>query len=503
MRKWVCMWLAAALALGCAACAGAEEAERPFDNWYEIFVRSYQDSDGDGIGDLGGVIERLDYIQALNVTGIWLMPVMPSPSYHKYDVTDYMAVDGEYGDGEDMRHLVDACHERGIKVIVDLPVNHTSVEHPWFRAAEKALEAGDEAEEHVEYYHFAREDGGAMVPLGNTGWYYEEQFAGGGMPDLNLDSERVRERIREILAYWLTDMDADGFRLDAVTSYFTGDEEKNIAVLRWLKETCEEIKAGSFLVGEAWTGMEQIARYYESGVDAFFLFPASQAEGSIISSIRSKKPAQAYMKAVDKARSAIGDRLLAPFLGNHDTGRAVGSLQARSDRSKAKFGEGLLAIFGGSSFVYYGEEIGMAGSGDDPNKRLAMYWSDGDMTLQPPGATSVEYPYPSAMEQMEDEGSILTYVRRAEEMRLMFPAIAAGENEWVYSDTHALVMERRWDGECVRVAVNFSGKEEMRAPIESGWEIVYDLEAGEDAARIQGSEIVMPPYCIAVLRKGE
>ena len=85
----------------------------------------------------------------------------------------------------------------------------------------------------------------------------------------------------------------------------------------------------------------------------------------------------------------------------------------------------------------------------------------------------------------------------------MFPAIAAGENEWVYSDTHALVMERRWDGECVRVAVNFSGKEEMRAPIESGWEIVSDLEAREDAARIQGSEIVMPPYCIAVLRKGE
>ena len=108
MRKWVCMWLAAAMALGCAACAGAEEAERPFDNWYEIFVRSYQDSDGDGLGDLNGVLQRLDYIEGLNMTGIWLMPIMPSPSYHKYDVTDYMAVDREYGTVDDFKALAEA-----------------------------------------------------------------------------------------------------------------------------------------------------------------------------------------------------------------------------------------------------------------------------------------------------------------------------------------------------------------------------------------------------------
>ena len=499
MKKWLCLALAAALLWTCPAMA--EESGRGFDNWYEIFVRSYQDSDGDGLGDLNGVLQRLDYIEGLNMTGIWLMPIMPSPSYHKYDVTDYMAVDREYGTVDDFKALAEACHSRGIKVIIDLPVNHTSTEHPWFRAAAEALAAGDDGEEHVGYYHFSQEGGDGMVPLAGTSWFYEERFAGGGMPDLNLDNPAVREAIREILRFWLAECGADGFRLDAVTSFYTGSADENIAFLRWLKEECEAIKPGSFLVGEAWTGMEQIAQYYESGVDAFFLFPASQAEGSIISSIRSKKPAQAYIKAVDKARSAI-DGLLAPFLGNHDTGRAVGSLQARSDPAKAKFAEGLLALFGGSSFVYYGEEIGMVGSGDDPNKRLAMYWNDGDMTQQPPGTTNIEYAYPCADEQLADPASLLNYVSAAEGMRLAYPAVAAGKNEWVASDTHTLLMRRFTEEESALVAVNFSAKEALSLEVPgAGYEIAFDLETGEGRAVLEGQSLTLPPYGIAVLMK--
>ena len=111
----ILLWIAASF----PAYAESDNAR----NWYEIFVRSYKDSDGDGIGDLQGVIEKLDYIEYMGYDGLWLMPVMPSPSYHKYDMTDYKAIDPQYGSMEDMRALVNACHERGIKIIIDMVNN--------------------------------------------------------------------------------------------------------------------------------------------------------------------------------------------------------------------------------------------------------------------------------------------------------------------------------------------------------------------------------------------
>ena len=470
------------------------------DNWYEIFVRSFQDSDGDGLGDLRGVLDRLDYIEKLNMTGIWLMPIMPSPSYHKYDVTDYKSVDPEYGTLEDLTALVAGCHARGIRVILDLPINHTSTQHPWFQAAAQALCSGDEAEQHIGWYNFSRDPSGNMAPLSDSGWHYEEQFAGGGMPDLNLDSDAVREEIRAVLAFWLNECGVDGFRLDAVTSFFSDHTDQNIAFLRWLKQTCEELKPGSFLVGEAWTGLKQIAEYYESGVDAFFLFPVSQAEGSLVKAIRSKKPAEAFIKAVDSVRAAIPQGLLAPFLGNHDTGRAVGSLQARQDPAKAKFAEGLLALYGGSSFTYYGEEIGMVGAGADPNKRLAMYWNDGDMTDQPPGTDKIEYAYPCADDQLADPASLYWYVSAANALRLRYPAIAAGQTQWVYNDTHVLLMRRVHEDQSVLIAINFSGSEAREMPLPAeGMTVKEALLTGEESPVLSGVSLTLPPYAIAVI----
>ena len=215
----------------------------PAANWYEVFVRSYQDSDGDGLGDLNGLRDRLDYIADMGWRGLWLMPVMPSPSYHKYDVTDYMAVDPEYGTLEDMRALIDAAHARGIRVIVDLPVNHTSTQHPWFTAACEALRRGT-ANPLVGLLQLQPRRRHGYAPWADTGWFYEEQFAGGGMPDLNLDNPDVREEIRGIFDFWLNDVGVDGFRLDAVTSYYTGDTAANVEFLAWLKATCGGAEAG-------------------------------------------------------------------------------------------------------------------------------------------------------------------------------------------------------------------------------------------------------------------
>ena len=472
----------------------------PADNWYEVFVRSYQDSDGDGLGDLRGLTDRLDYIADMGWRGLWLMPVMPSPSYHKYDVTDYMAIDGEYGTLEDMRALIDAAHARGIQVILDMPFNHTSTAHPWFQEASQALISGGDSP-YIEWYNFRREGGSGFAPLGETGWFYEEQFAGGGMPDLNLDNPDVRREIEAIMAFWLNDVGCDGFRLDAVTSFYTGDAQANIAFLGWLKRTAEELKPGSYLIGECWANLNTIADYYQSGVDSFFLFPAAQAEGFIAASLRGRsKRAEKFAGKYGQALDAIPEGRLAPFLCNHDTGRTVGLVQGRSNPAVAKFAEGVLGMLGGSVFTYYGEEIGMVGSGDDPNKRLAMYWSEDDMTDQPPGTTAIEYAYPSVEDQLSDPDSLLHYVRAVNHARLDHPEIASGKNTFEYAEGDLCLMRRETADAACLIAMSFSPTEAGQIPLDGDWTIAADLETGEEAARLDGGALTVPPYGIVVLK---
>ena len=499
MKRLLCLLLILIFTAGTASYAEGEIAP----NWYEVFVRSYQDSDGDGIGDLNGLRARLDYIQDMGWGGLWLMPVMPSPSYHKYDVTDYCAIDAEYGTLDDMRSLIDECHARGISLIIDMPINHTSTHHPWFEAACEALAAGNTDDPHVEYYCFSRTGGSGFTPLEGTEWYYEERFAGGGMPDLNLDNPVVLEQIRGIFDFWLNDVGVDGFRLDAVTSYFTGDDSANVALLAELKAIAETLKPGSFLVGECWANLSTIARYYESGVDSFFLFPAAQAEGFIVSGIRSRKnPAGKFAAGYQKVLDAVPEGLLTPFLCNHDTGRTVGLVQGRGNLAAVKFAEGLLGMLTGSVFNYYGEEIGMVGSGEDPNKRLAMYWSESDMTMQPPGTTSIEYPYPPMEDQLEDPDSLLNYVRAVNQARLSHPSIAWGKNVTLLAEGNLLLMQRETAEETCLIAVNFSSKESGRIGIDS-CTIACDLETGGDSAELETAEgatwICLPPMGIAVL----
>ena len=487
-----------------AMLAPAAFAQDNYGNWYEIFVRSYQDSDGDGIGDLQGVISRLDYIRDMGYTGIWLMPVMPSPSYHKYDVADYCAIDGEYGTMEDMRQLTAECHARGIRIIIDLPINHSSTQHPWFTEACRALRAGETDNPYVGYYCFSQEKGMKQVPVEGMDWYYEEQFSGGNMPDLNLENEAVLEEIRSIMEFWLLDCGVDGFRLDAVTSYFAADTARNVELLRRINDMAEQIKPGCYLVGEAWTGLTDIAAYYESGIDSFFLFPAAQAEGYIARLFRARQPARDFEKYMNEILEAIPDGILAPFISNHDTGRTIGSIQARSSLPRAKFAEGILNMMGGNAFTYYGEEIGMVGAGDDPNKRLAMFWNDGDMTDQPPGVTKLEYAYPCVDEQLEDENSLLNYCRAVNHLRLQTPSIARGENRMVYTDAYVCVMERMWENETSCIAMNFSASASQEYTLQGeGWTVAGILDASEEVTQVtigpDDVQMTLAPYGIVVL----
>ncbi|MBQ6508407.1 MAG: hypothetical protein IJI07_02935 [Flexilinea sp.] len=485
----------------CIVPVSGEDGSAMFvNNWYEIFVRSFQDSNGDGLGDLPGVIERLDYLEDMGYNGIWLMPVMPSPSYHKYDVTDYLSIDPEYGSLADMQRLVSEVHARGMKIILDLPLNHSSLQHPWFLAAAEAIYSGKDST-FIDYYNFRQSPGDKYVQLGDTGWYYEEQFSGGGMPDLNLDDPDVRAQISIILEFWLNDIGADGFRLDAVTSFFAKNTEQNVAFLRWLKDECERLKPGSYLVGECWEGLSTIAEYYASGVDSFFLFPGSQAEGFIASSLRGRsKRAEKFAQRYQSVLEEIPEGILAPFLSNHDTGRTIGSVQGRQNLPIAKFVEGVMNMMQGNVFTYYGEEIGMVGSGPDPNKRLAMYWNGGDMPEQPPGITAIEYAYPSVDEQLADHDSLLNYCRKVNQARLAYPMIANGNNEFVLVQDDILVMRRTLGEDSCLIAMNFSPKAAGDCPVPADAAIGMDIETGSDQASLSDGTLTLPPYAIVILQ---
>lgn len=509
MKRVLPALLAAILLLACGGCRqggngpgdSLPEENIPDDNvrnWYEIFVYSYADSDGDRIGDLQGAAGKLEYIRDMGFTGIWLMPVMPSPSYHKYDVTDYCAIDPSYGTLEDFRAFLEKAHGLGIKVILDLVLNHTSNQHPWFQDAKSGADAA-----YRDYYNFRDTPGEGYQQIGSS--YYECRFVN-TMPDLNLDSEAVRAEIVSVMEFWL-DMGVDGFRLDAVTSYYTGDSAENIAFLSWLNDEAKKLDPECYLVGECWADESTIASYYASGVDSFFYFPMStgNGKGEIANILGEETPdrGSAYGELTAHLEERFGtDALMAPFLDNHDTDRIANAVGIYSlPRLKAAYG--MLAMMRGGSYVYYGGEIGMIGRGNDPNKRIGMYWTTlPEVTACPPGTTEARYPLGSVTEQQEDPNSLLRYVRRAMNLRNAYPEIARGTTALLpVEDTDLWVMERTWNGSSVTIVLNLSGADKEikldRTALVAALDA--DLERGEGVAYSDGI-LSLDAWGIAVLQ---
>ena len=528
-RNLLPILLAASLtaAFGPAA-AGAEAAsgENAGGVCYEVFVYSFEDSDGDGIGDLKGLREKLDYIndgddeggEDLECDMIWLMPVFSSPTYHKYDVTDYLSIDRQYGSMEDFDELLLACHERGVRLILDLPVNHTSVSHPWFEeAAAYVRSLGPEEEISYEdcplagWYHFTRESGNGYALLEGTDWYYEARFWE-GMPDLNLDEPAVRDEIAKIADFWL-DKGVDGFRLDAVTSYYTEDQAASISFLSWFVDRVKSVRPDVYLVGEAWTDFDTYTRYYESGIDSMFDFAFSGQEGVITRVARGKKPAAWYGEKLVQEEALFdslpGTVINAPFYTNHDMARSAG-YYTRDDGSRTKLAEALNLLMPGRAFLYYGEELGMKGSGIDENKRAPMYWSTDPeapgMCQGPPGMEEVKMKFGSLEEQETDPASILAYVRSAIAIRSRFPVIACGKTRLVADlsgDDLCVLIREDGNGRAVMLAVNTS--EEERMADLSGEEcrgfgvLAGQLTVSEEEASMEGSVLRLPAFGIAVL----
>ena len=451
------------------ACGGATADGLPWWNqrvFYEVFVRSFQDSDGDGTGDIQGLISRLDYLNDgdpatttdLGVTGIWLMPMAESPSYHGYDVTDYESIEQDYGTADDFRQLMTEAHERGIAVIADLVLNHTSVEHPWF------VDSQTPGSPHDSWYEWSDTDPRITAPGGGSVWHrsgarFYYSYFWEGMADLNLANPDVTAALDEVGRFWLEDLGVDGFRLDAIKHLFeSGSQLEELPESHvWLagyQDRLEAIKPDLLLVGEVYSDTSLSAAYVPEDVDLTFDFGfAEQVVGGLFAG-----GAGATRTALEASLADYPPGQRAVFLTNHDQARTMTRLG--DDVPAAKAAAAILLTQPGVPFLYYGEEVGLLGDKPDERIRTPMPWDDSTTVgfttgtpWQPPqdGAATANVATQSA-----DPASLLSAYRDLIALRAAHPALRGAETVAVPASTDRVLAYLRHAGdETILVIANF------------------------------------------------
>lgn len=407
--------------------------------WYEVFVRSFADGNGDGIGDFKGLTAKLDYLNDgnpatstdLGVTGLWLMPIFASPSYHGYDVTDYTKVNPEYGTSADFQAFLAAAHKRGIKVVLDLTLNHTSDQNPWFVASAK----GDP--KYADWYIWSKTDPGYFGPdkqivwhqLGSQNrWYYG--IFSDQMPDLNLANPAVTAQMDAIARHWLVDVGVDGFRLDAAKYLVEeGQKQANTASTHaWLAQFQQQVKAaepGAMTVGEIWDTPQTAGSYVPKDMDLSFNFELAQGT---LSAIQNQRVAPMVTGLLD-TKTAWPPLQSGVFLANHDQNRVMSQLNG--DPAAARLAAVMLFAEPGVPFLYYGEEIGMQGQKPDPMIRRPMQWSGdgpygGFSTAVPWESLGSDWSKVNVASETGDPNSLLSLYRTLIRLRGAEPALRDG-----------------------------------------------------------------------------
>jgi len=477
-----------------------------YGNYYEIFVGSFYDSNNNGTGDLRGIIQKLDYLNdgspnsntSLHIDGIWLMPVNPSPTYHKYDVRDYKAVDSAYGTMGDFEDLIAECNKRGIKVIIDLVLNHTSAEHPWFLAARK----GDK--KYLNYYNIADSKlSNKYYPLGFGGKFYEGDFWS-EMPDLNLDNPDVRAEIQAIADFWIA-KGAAGFRLDAVLFYYHDDQRKSIDFLTWFTSFCKSRKSDIYMVGEVWDTAGTILNFYDSKIPSLFNFTFAQEKGLLPIAVTTQNGANVSTAMISwnsLIREKTANAIDAVFLSNHDNNRSAGYFN--QDPVKMKMAAALYLTMPGNPFVYYGEEIGMTGSGRDENKRAPMVWSARNragICKGPFGMDQRQSLTAGVEEQLRNPASLTRFYIEAIRLRSLYPVLFYGTPQELKTGDRAIAA---WTlaggGAKMAVAHNLSAAEK-KLDIAGAQTLCGTLTANNSgtAPKLSGTTLLLPPFSTALV----
>lgn len=425
--------------------ARAFDGEKRGGVFYEIFVRSFADSDADGTGDLNGVTAKLDYLNDLGVSGIWLMPIFTTTSYHGYDVIDFTKVNPEYGTAADFKKLISEAHKRKIRVILDFVPNHTSDKCAWFTSACASTD-----NTYRDYYHFSTTSAGGwyQVPSGTTTYYYQGAFDR-SMPDLNYGAASTCETsgafraMTDAAKYWI-DNGVDGFRLDAVKHIYDNEKSsENPTFLNKFYTTLDTyyqskrlgLDNNIYMVGECWLGYKDVAQYYK-GLPALFEF---DGWSSYLSYAIQNSHAKWYPKDILAERAVYAaqraDFIQATKLSNHDEDRARTTLggSLAVSRERAKIAAAVLLTSIGSPYIYYGEEIGMLGSKStgDNNVREPMLWSAKASdayrpTTYPQSNNSTDTSVGNVDEQSKSSQSIYSVYKKFLRLRNTYPALASG-----------------------------------------------------------------------------
>jgi glycosidase len=385
--------------------------------------------------------------------------VAESPSYHGYDVSDYYHVEPDYGTNADFKRLVAEAHRRGIKVLVDMVLNHTSSQHPNFLAALR-----DTASPYRSWYRFSPTPLG-KGPWGGVAWrkspvrneYYYGVFSS-EMPDLDYHTPAVRAEAKRIAAFWLRTMGVDGFRLDAVP-YLVEDGDCEMgcagthAFLHEYAAYIDSIAPGAYTVGEAWGRIDDVLPYYPDQLTSYFAFELAD---SLISVVRTGRAA-GLLPGFLRMQDTLPSYRWSPLLTNHDGTRTMTRLGG--DVARAKVAATLLLTLPGLPFVYYGEEIGMTGDKPDPRIRTPMQWAPSTGVGFTTG-TEWESPQPDSLttnvvKEDNDPSSLLNLYRRLIHLRKGNDALATGTLiPLTASDSHVAAYLRRAGSHAVLVVTN-------------------------------------------------
>ncbi len=429
----------------------------------EIFVRGYQDSDGDGIGDLRGVIERLDYLQALGVSGIWLMPIAASQDHdHGYAVTDYRAIEPDYGTLEDLDALVAAAHARGIGVILDYVMNHSAAQHPAFLDARAS-----KGSPFRQWYVWQEKKPSGWSIYGADPWHFGAGAAGDfyfagfwdQMPDWNLRNEAVVAWHHDNLRFWMN-RGVDGFRFDAVGNLVENgaaqweNQPENYALMGGVQALIGSYQR-RYLVCEAPADPPGYAAPEACGTAFAF---GRQTE--FISAARGIP--DAVTKVAEYLRAAPTG--YATMASNHDAfaGQRLFD-QVGGELAEYKLAAASYLLQAGAAFIYYGEEIGMAGAAGlsgDPKLRTPMSWTAEAKTAgftkgQPFRELAANSKSFNAAAQENDPQSLLGFYRAILALRRELPALAGGRTEAVSEQGMALGLRRALGAAQVVVAINY------------------------------------------------
>ncbi|MBP5448602.1 MAG: hypothetical protein J6Y01_00630 [Spirochaetales bacterium] len=463
--------------------------------FYELFIRSFYDSDGDRHGDFNGVTQKAEYLKSLGISGIWFMPMMSSSDHsHGYATIDYMDTEPNYGTMADFENMVNTLHNLGIRVIIDIVVNHCSHHHPYFLDAKNNPKSQyrnwfvwDDNKEGEKYWY--------KTP---TGYYYG--YFSSHMPDFNYENPKVIEYMKSVMRFWL-DKGVDGFRFDAVT-HITGDVKRDIEFFRAFRSVIEEepYKAREpFLRCEAST--KPYSDYLGSGTDSFhaaFNFTSCNVWRR---TVRDEKPiADNGVNLIDdEIKKYCTGRLgvqpgayYAQLLANHDagvTGRYRPFREFNCDEGKSKLAGTLYLTLPGIPFVYYGEEIGVDSNPNFKNDRFirtAMHWTPGENAGFTTGKNawngiSDNYKEYNVQTEESNPNSLLNRYKAVIALRNEHKSLSLGSFTNLPNlnkNNQIIAYLRQYQGENVIIIHNFGGKPLSNVKIDlSGCDIQSDKAA--------------------------